>query len=386
MDILKVKSLHRHIKEMLPNIKFEKIHTGSLEGFTPPSFLVGEYSYPKVSVGVMFSAEENSKILSAPNLWIRNNYTVSKIFSLRRRLVNAKSRFSVYEPETEKLRRMQLASLSGDEVKIGMEISRIYNYYFKSKEVGAYGKSADMERFSLKDDVKVDRQAEKVYYDRDLKAQDGITGLYSSGVKESRISDILSLGAMGVKRKIVPTKWSITAVDDTIGKKLISDVKQFEEEDIYMVKSGGILGNRFTFLFLRGGWSFELIEVWNNSSKLFIGEGDYELYGGRKTYASNTAGGYYAVRLAVLEELKRLRRQSAVVAVREITPEYFVPLGVWVVRESARAALKGEAQTFQDLHSALTAADASALYLKDISKRSRLINLINIQRRIPDFV
>ncbi|MCW1294033.1 MAG: hypothetical protein OH316_01150 [Candidatus Parvarchaeota archaeon] len=385
MDILKVKSLHRYIKETLPNLKFERIHVGSLEGFTPPSFLVGEYNYPKVSVGVMFSTENNSQILSMPNLWVQNNYTVSKIFSLRRELVNARSRFNVYEPESEKLQQMQLASMSSTEVKVGMEISKVYDYYFKSKEIGIYGKSADMEKFSFKDDVKIDRQVEKVYYDKDLKASDGIITLYSSNIQENKISDILSLGAMGVRRKIVPTKWSITAVDDTIGRKLISDVKQFEEGDTYAIKSGGILGNHFTFLFIKGEWSFELIEVWNNSSKLFIGDGDYELYEGRKTYASNTAGGYYAVRLAVLEELKRLKRQFTVVAIREITPDYFVPLGVWVVRESARAALKGDLTPFKDLHSLIDGANSSTLYLKDIPNRSRLLKLIMSQRRLFEF-
>ena len=385
MDIFKVKSLHKYIKESLPSLKFDKIHVGSLEGFTPPSFLVGEYNYPKVSVGVMFSAESNSQVLNSPNVWIENNYSISRIFSLRRELVNAKSRFSVYEPDTEKLQRMQLASMSQDEVKVGMELSRIYNYYFKSKEVGVYGKSADMEKFSFSDNVKIAKPVESVYYDKDLKASEGIVDLYSAGVGEHKISDILSLGAMGAKRKIVPTKWSITAVDDTIGKGLISEVKELEEGDMYAIKSGGILGNHFTFLFLKGEWSFELIEVWNNSSKLFIGEGDYELYEGRKNYASNTAGGYYAVRLAVLEELKRMKRQFTVIAIREITPEYFVPLGVWVVRESARAALRGDLTAFDELQKLISAANSSTLYLKDIHERSKLLKLVRSQRRLFEF-
>ncbi|MGC8516289.1 MAG: hypothetical protein ACP5MT_00100 [Candidatus Acidifodinimicrobium sp.] len=385
MDIFRVKSLHKYVKETLPSLKFDKIHVGSLEGFTPPSVLVGEYNYPKISVGVMFSAESNSQVLNSPNFWIKNNYTVSRIFSLRRELVNAKSRFSVYEPDTDKLQKIQLTSMSQNEVKIGLELSRVYNYYFKSRDIGVYGKSAEMEKLSFNDNVKIQKPVEAVYYDRDLKASDGIINLYSSGIGENKISDILSLGAMGTKRKMVPTKWSITAVDDTIGKKLISEVKGFEEGENYIMKSGGILGNHFTFLFLRGEWSFELIEVWNNNSKLFIGDGDYELYEGRKTYASNTAGGYYAVRLAVLEELKRMKRQFSVVVIREITPEYFVPLGVWVVRESARAALKGDTKVFEGLKQLIEAANGSTLYLKDIHERSKLLKIIRNQRRLYDF-
>ena len=34
---------------------------------------------------------------------------------------------------------------------------------------------------------------------------------------------------------------------------------------------------------------------------------DYENYYGRKEYASTTAGGYYTVRLAILEKLKEMK-------------------------------------------------------------------------------
>ena len=67
---------------------------------------------------------------------------------------------------------------------------------------------------------------------------------------------------------------------------------------------------------------------------------DYEPYSGRKRYAENCAGGFYSVRLAILEKLKKMRRQASVLALRFITGEYFAPLGVWVTRFAARRALK----------------------------------------------
>jgi len=67
---------------------------------------------------------------------------------------------------------------------------------------------------------------------------------------------------------------------------------------------------------------------------------DHEFYAGRKQYAFETAGGYYASRLPVLEKLKQIKRQSSVLVLRFITGEYGIPLGVWVVREAMRKAMK----------------------------------------------
>jgi hypothetical protein len=65
------------------------------------------------------------------------------------------------------------------------------------------------------------------------------------------------------------------------------------------------------------------------------------------------AGGYYAARLPVLEKLKSIRKQAAVFAIREITPDYWAPLGVWVVREAARNTLSTEPDSFENLEEAL---------------------------------
>ena len=69
---------------------------------------------------------------------------------------------------------------------------------------------------------------------------------------------------------------------------------------------------------------------------------DYEEFNGRKNYAYETAGGYYAARLAVLEYLKKNKIQARIIAYRKITPEYLAPLGVWVVREAARKAMNNK--------------------------------------------
>ena len=98
-------------------------------------------------------------------------------------------------------------------------------------------------------------------------------------------------------------------------------------------------------------WSYELFEMympkaeWNISDKVQYMT-DYEPYDGRKGYAENCGGGYYSVRLAILEKLKNMKKQAAVLALRFITGEYAVPLGVWVTREATRKALNNKPMEF----------------------------------------
>lgn len=356
------------------------IKTGDIEGFTPPSVIVGEYGYPKVSIGILFSDDKNSHMYDNPHFWISNNYDVFKIFSLRSLLINAKMKFDVKEASTQKIEDIRLATIAKEDVLLKLNVYKVHSQI----EDNYYNQIVDIENLKISDNLYIEKPIEKVYYDRDLKAEQGVISLYQNGVDENKINKMMSVGALGIERKIVPTKWSITAVDDIITENLIEMIKGYDTGPASVVH-GGILGNIFTFLFIPGKWSFELIEIWNNRGKLFIGEGDYETYFGRKTYAKNTAGGYYAARLAVAEKLQKMRKQYSVIAVREITPEYVLPLGVWVVRESARNALKNEMMSFDSLDKAIEEMNKRMLYIKNINIYSKLIKIIRTQRRLSEF-
>jgi len=58
----------------------------------------------------------------------------------------------------------------------------------------------------------------------------------------------------------------------------------------------------------------------------------------------------------VLEYLREKRRQASVLVIREIKPSYYAPLGVWVVEEGVRKALKGNPEAFESFNDALAAA------------------------------
>jgi len=113
---------------------------------------------------------------------------------------------------------------------------------------------------------------------------------------------------------------------------------------------------------------------------------DYETFKGRSSYANNCAGGYYTVKLAILEKMKELKRQASVLVFRFIDDSYLVPLGVWVTREASRIALKNPSISFADKSLSLKYASSFSLRkfninLNNFIKKSKLLT----QKRLTDF-
>ncbi len=196
-------------------------------------------------------------------------------------------------------------------------------------------------------------------------------------------------------RKLVPTRWSITATDDTIGKELIKEIKTYTPGE-YQAYLGGGWGNYYLLLFFPENWSYELFETylnykinpWSKVGNFYAT--NFESYQGRKEYAEETAGGYYAARLVVLEKMKELKRQNSCLALRFITPEYNIPLGVWVCREAARKSAAEKPITFSSSELLLKYADLVIqkkfnFDLKILFKESKLLNNRRQQKKISDF-
>lgn len=385
MKVINVRSVYEEIRRNKPRIDsiIRYVKRGDISGFTPPSTIVGEANYPNVSLGVLFTNDQNAQAYDSPKYWVENKYDVKSIFLAKTLLVNARDRVNVKNVDSAFIQKAALATMAEKEVQLDMQISKVSQPNLDINEFSPHAIAARLEKLSISDNVRIDRRIERVYYDKDLKATEGIGNLYSDKIDENKISRILSVGGMGVKRKLVPTKWAITAVDDTIGKQFIEEIKTYRNGESYGVISGEFLGNRFTFIFIKGCWSFELLETWNrNASEVMFGDGDYELFQGRKEYVKNTAGAYYAIRLAVLEKLREMKSQFSVLCVREITPEYFAPLGVWVVREGARKVLSGAVKTSDTLSSAMSSAKARMLFPNGVESRSKLIKLQMTQARL----
>ena len=122
------------------------------------------------------------------------------------------------------------------------------------------GPRASLKQITITENVKVDNKVEKVVNDIDLKSADALTYLYENGFDENTLTKLLSIGVLGLKknRKLVPTKWSITATDDTLGKNLINNIKDYKAIENYQLYTGSYLGNYYYILMFPEIWQYEL--------------------------------------------------------------------------------------------------------------------------------
>jgi hypothetical protein len=256
-----------------------------------------------------------------------------------------------------------------------------------SDGITPFGPAAPLKTFKPSS-TSSDQRIESAFYDSDLRASDAIIDLYDRGVETSRIQRVLSIGMLGLKkgRKLVPTRWSITATDDIISKRLVQKIEENESIDLFEVTRYSHLSNYYSVILLPDDvWSFEMTETWHTSDGQVGTGADYEDARGLDHYPI-IAGAYFAARLAVAEHLSRRRQKAAALVIREIHPEYVMPLGVWQIREGVREALKELPETFETFASALSfACSGLSISEAEILSKSRLWRNRHDQLRITDF-
>lgn len=365
-----------------------KIEKRVSKDFFGPSMnvFVGRIGYPRVSIGPLTAIELKAR-LDSPGSWFGMDY--GDIIELQSLLLRSKLRQDVHSRSrfVEETQELALASKPTD-VEMRFRKKPVYRMSF-SDMYQPMGPSAALEKMRITENPKISRRVEKIVRD-EIKANEAGFLLYKTGQDVYRISSILSSGIMGLERnkKLVPTRWSITATDDIVFKSIVSGVKDFPSVNDYLVYSSNYLDNHFEILLMPGNWEYENFEAWApgsmwsfNLKKTEIIE-EYESFRGRTAYADKEGGGYYAARLAVIEALWGMRRQARVVVFREIYEGYTVPLGVWQVRENARNAFKGRPEVFKTLGEALKHINSKLrLSINDYIDVSKILK----QRRLSDF-
>ncbi|MFQ5620474.1 MAG: hypothetical protein ACE5FT_01365 [Candidatus Nanoarchaeia archaeon] len=332
--------------------------TAKKDYFGPaPTPFVGHYGYPKVNVGILSATEQvNDKDnLDNPRRWGKENTPFHELIDLRTSLVNANFKSNIKRP-AKQVALAQEVAMARRPVEVEINLNKTPKPRLTSDPYSApTGPNAKLEKVKLTENPKIPTKVEKVFDDTDLKAADAMKYLYKSNFDENYLTRILSIGTLGKKlnRRLVPTRWSITATDDIVCKDVIKELYDYKEID-YKAYFGSHLGNYFLILTMPGPWSYELFETyqphasWNAFNEEPSCTTDYEGPFGRKDYVKETAGGYYASRLPIVEHLKKIKRNGSVIVLRVITGEYAVPMGVWVVREAARKAINSKPLVFSD--------------------------------------
>jgi len=354
----------------------------SISGSSPPSVFVGSYGYPKVWVGPMVPPiHGDTTVLDSPEQWVGKS--LEEIVNFRLNLIRGIQKVTVSKPEGRYVENLQDVAMSSGPIDSDIEFQKdTIPITSIDGESAPFGPIGEVKKANYSPTSTV-RPIEKVYYDNDLKAADAILNLYNSGVEISKIQKCFSIGMLGKERKLVPTRWSITATDDIISNSLVSNILDYDMIDSCKIFSYDHLGNIFSVILFPHRWLFEMQEAWHDGNSIGFGS-DYEDAKGID-HPPAIAGAYFAAKLGVAEYLDKIQRQSGVLILREIQPEYAVPVGVWQIREAIREAMKRKPVNIDTLDNAVNlATKRTSISKSEWFAHGKMLKLLR-QKSIDDF-
>lgn len=329
-----------------------------------PNLFVGHAGYPNVFAGPLVSYDDSvdkSKIAfyDDPSKWF--GQPVSSIIDFRASFARGMQRVGV-SSRTRYLDDVALAVMAETPADMEVSFSRPPSFRLSfSDTVQPMGPSERFSHLRLASNPVVPAKIDSIVSEN-LAVRDALPELLEHGFGHYYLQKLLCAGILGKKdrKKMVPTRWSITASDRVLADEYLKNVRDYDCVPEFAVYSSNYLDNHFEILVMPGCWEFEQFEswapgtAWNPFGTSASLECEYEPYGGRSDYAESEGGGYYAGRLAAAEALHGWRKQGKVVIIREIGEGYTVPVGVWEVRENARHAFSsGPLARFSSLSDSL---------------------------------
>jgi len=354
MDIV-IKGKEAYLKKLTSSMYIPSREMGlQIDGSSPPSVFVGSWNYPQVFAGPMIAPlHGDTMIMDRPESWLPEKKTQEEIIKYRLNLVRGKQRVKVTSLHNRFIGKLQDIALSSVSLESRAEFQNAPKGATFSHDHAPFGPSAHLEQLEI-GNSRWEQHLEKAYYDDDLRAAEAVSHLHEMGLPFSSIEKAFSLGSfgMGKRRRLVPTRWAITACDSTLASRLLYKVRAFEPIDCCQVREFSSLNNYYAVLLLPTAWQYEWMEAFLHilgSEELIFS--DYENNAGKKGY-SRVGGCYYSCKMAVLEALAQEKKQAGAIVLREAYPGY-VPLGVFNVRENVRNAMLQQGQEFESMKAAL---------------------------------
>jgi hypothetical protein len=382
--------------------RFDEVVQGdSIYGGVSPAIFVGRANYPRVSTGILSPVghEEDAAAFETSARWYDEGVSIADVFERRTSLLNSNQPTTVegvhdaWDGFLGVQREVAIADRPVT-VEIGLDGRPDLDLDPGRDDIATpTGPRARARSAQLGENPHVPTPVEKTLEDDDWNAQGAMTYLYRRGFDVYDINTVLSAGALGQgeNRKLVPTRWSITAVDDTLGQYLRGRIRDAPSVDGVEVHRNEFLGNAFWVVLAPGRWEFELVElkapgsVWNPDPDAGVWlAADREGHEGRTGYVEETAGAYHATRLGVLEHLESRGRQAKVLVFRHVSDDYWGPCGVWQVRESVRNAFgddPGRAETLGDAVG--TVSDYLPVSLDRLRRKSTMVS--GLQATLSEF-
>ncbi|MFH1056295.1 MAG: hypothetical protein V1717_00645 [Candidatus Micrarchaeota archaeon] len=344
----------QHIKNI--SIKFAQKPLGSVVfGPSPPNVFIGREGYPNVFVGPLVSVDEtiDPTIADSPSNWGSLGY--EQIISFRTSIARGMKKHAV-KNTSRLLEEMQLSVLSQKPVDVEVKFTKKPQFHLSfSSYTAPMGPSGSMEDMRLTENPVIPKKIDELAGEK-IKVREVMGELVKAKFDYYYLQKLLSAGVLGEKKKLVPTRWSITGMDKILADHYLEKVKETPEVPEVLLYSHEHFDNHYEILLLPGGWEFEQFEAWAPGSHWTTNvkiAHEWEPFEGRSDYAESEGGGYYAGRFSCAEALWKMKKQARVVVFREISEDYKVPLGVWQVREGQAKAFEKPPLKFPTLKHAL---------------------------------
>ena len=314
-------------------------------GPTPPNIFVGRAGYPSVQVGPLIGSDEfiDASLFDDPKKWY--GLPFEEIVKFRSSLIRGKKLSHI--KKSRELFDLQDSVLSQKTVDMEVKFKKppTRSMYFHSV-FQPMGPTGEYESLKLASNPSIPKKVDSIV-NEDITAVTAFSELMDRNYDIYYLQKLLSAGLLGRQKskKLVPTRWSITAADKISADIQIEKIRELPQLNEILLYSNTYLANHFEILLLPGNWEYEQFENWEShestQGKGWFLEHEYEPFEGRSDYAKSEGGGYYAGRHSVAQFLaEKLRRQARAVVIREIHKEYDIPVGVWEIRENVAHAFE----------------------------------------------
>ena len=316
-------------------LKFKS--TSEIEGYAS-SVIVGEKNYPEVKTYNISNENKKNSYFNTGDL-VKKDY--SEIIKVKARNILANTNFINIKFNNNKINESLINIYKSSKKieflsKFEKEIS--FDKILFSKISGIMGSHNNLTNIEENENGKTSLKVEKAISE-DIKSQEAILMLNNSGVNEHQIINLFSLGTFGIasNQKKVPSRWAISAYDKIIENNLFLKIQNYKLIENFELYYYGDKGNYFLIILFPNYIIGEIIETWEN-----IVEKDFFNYKNKLNKKEpETAGGYYATKLGIFENLNLIKRQASFISIR-IIKDYEIPLGVVFVRECVRLAMKNK--------------------------------------------
>jgi hypothetical protein len=329
--------------------------TKEIEGFGSAP-IVGEKNYPFLQIHNSSNEDKSNNFMNSGEI-VKQGY--KDIFHIKAKNILGSTQNTHIRHTTDRINNEIIdiyKSKKAIEFNSTFEKELKFDKVLTNKIAGIMGSKNELEQLQATENTTTSKQIEK-YSTNDAKAKEACIKLYEQGKNEQQIIHLLALGVFGVNinKKLVPSKWAITAYDKMIEEHLHKQILKYKPINQYEVYYYQNKSDTHVNILLPDHYTGTHTEDWANSySDEWNGFNTDSFNNVNKlpTPEALNAGGYYATKIALNEHLQNRKKQASAIMIRRIR-DYDVPLGVVFVRECVRESFKNQVfktSSFEELN------------------------------------